>query len=69
MLSGDLKDLLDMVPDGLEYSFVGTFMLDSKKEKGSIEWNYEKTNFEIILSVFLNFFFRGGFAVSHRSNK
>jgi hypothetical protein len=52
VLSGDLKDLLDMVPDGLEYSFVGTFMLDSKKEKGSIEWNYEKTNFEIILSVF-----------------
>ena len=36
VLSGDLKDLLDMVPDGLEYNFVGTFVLDSQKEKGSI---------------------------------
>ena len=34
VLSGDLKDLLDMVPEGLDYNFVATFVFDTQKEKG-----------------------------------
>jgi len=50
VLSGDLKDLLDMVPEGLDYNFVDTFVLDSKKDKGSILFNcsryYHRIHFE-----------------------
>lgn len=33
VLSGDLKDLLDMKPEGLEYSFAETFILDTNIEE------------------------------------